>query len=158
MSVKMAGLLTVAVIIAIVAGVLIYLQAPKEEVPEEKFGIYAYSYLENRELVISDNDIIWYKKTSHEIKLTEEGVEKVRSVGWAVYGIPFTVKLDNRVIYTGRFWTIVSSVTPSGVIIHTPIENNIIKIDTGYPTPDFVDPRDDNEIFDYFQEIGKLIQ
>jgi len=157
MSVKIASLLIVAGIIGITAGVLIYLRAPKEEISEERFGIYTYSYLENNELVISDNDIIWYKKTSHEIKLTEEGVEKVRSVGWAVYGIPFTVKLDNRVIYTGRFWTIVSSVAPSGVIIDTPIENNIIKIDTGFPTPDFVDPRNDNEIFDHFQKIGKLI-
>jgi len=157
MNVKLASLLTVAAIIVVVTGVSIYLRAPKEEISEEKFGIYTYSYLENRELVISDNGIIWYKKTSHEIKLTEEGVEKVRAVGWAVYGISFAVKLDNRVIYTGRFWSMASSVPPSGVIIMTPTENNIIKIES-YPTPDFVDPRNDNEIFDHFLKIGKLIQ
>jgi len=156
MSVKIASLLTVAAIISIMAGVLIYLQAPKEGISEERFGIYL---LENDELVISDNDIIWYNKTSHEIKLTGEGIEKIAALRMSAHGEPFAVKLDNRVIYTGSFWSMVSSVSSSGVVIMAH-GNNIIKIYTGYPAPDFfvgVDPRNDNEIFDHFQKIGKLI-
>ena len=41
------------------------------------FGIYL---LDDDELVISDGDIIAYNKSSHEIKLTEEGTRKNRRV------------------------------------------------------------------------------
>lgn len=157
MNIKFASLLTAATIIAIMAGVLIYLQAPKEEISEGRFGIYLS---ENDELVISDNDIIWYYKFSHEIKLTGEGVKKIAALRVSVYGEPFAAKMDNRVIYTGLFWTPFSSVSYSEteiVIRNFPIYNNVYKISTGYPGPS-PDPRNDNEIFDYFQKIGKLIQ
>ncbi len=155
MNVKIASLLTVAAIISIMAGVLIYRQAPKEEILEGRFGIY----LENDELVISDNDIMWYNKTSHEIKLTGEGFEKIKALRVFVRGEPFAVKLDNRVIYTGSFWSMVSSIPYSGVVIRDfLIKNNVIEISAGYPGFVGIDPRNDNEIFDYFQKIGKLIQ
>jgi len=155
MNVKIASLLTVAAIISIMAGVLIYLQAPKEEILVERFGIY----LENDELVISDNDIIWYNKTSHEIKLTGEGVEKIKALRVPVHGEPFAVKLDNRVIYTGSFWTPFSSIPYSGVVIlNFPIYNNVYEISAGYHAFVSIDPRNDNEIFGYFENVGKLIQ
>lgn len=156
MNVKIASLLIVASVIVIMAGVLIYLQTPKEEISEGRFGIYL---LENDELVISDNDIIWYNKTSHEIKLTGEGIEKIAALRMSAHGEPFAVKLDNRVIYTGSFWTPFSSIPYSGVVIlNFPIYNNVYEISAGYHAFVSIDPRNDNEVFDHFQKIGKLIQ
>ena len=41
----------------------------QQRAASERFGIYL---LKNNELVISDDEIVWYNKSNHEIKLTEE--------------------------------------------------------------------------------------
>lgn len=148
----------IIVVLAVIVATLIFSQLREgEEKLEGRFGIY----LENDDLVVSDKDILWYNKTSHEIKLTEEGVEKLEWP-WSVHGVPFKVKLDGRTIYTGSFWPLSSSISCSGVVItdRQLVENNIIEIELGYPHPDFfqgVDPRNDNQMFDYLQKTGKLI-
>jgi len=50
------------------------------------FGIYL---LENNKLVISDEDIVWYNRTSHEIRLTKLGVKKIEGLHASLYGSPF---------------------------------------------------------------------
>jgi hypothetical protein len=47
------------------------------------FGIHL---LDTDEVVVSDEDIISYKKTSHEIKLIEDGAKKIEKLGlgWGV--------------------------------------------------------------------------
>jgi|GEM_PF-3561498 len=123
------------------------------------FGIYL---LGNDKLVISDEDIVWYSRTTHEIRLTELGAEKIEGLQVSVYGSPFVVKIGGEKIYNGLFVTPVSSVSqsPSEVVIETVVQNNTIKIQMGYPPSQFgaEDPRNNSKIFDYFQSIKKLIQ
>ena len=131
----------------------------QSQISKEGFGIYL---LENNQLVISDKDIMSYNKNSHEIKLTEEGVEKIKALKVPVSGRPFVVKLNGEEIYNGSFWSPISSIPYSGIVIDTLIiQNNTITIEKGYPTSEFfegIDPRNHSEIFDYFQKVGKLIQ
>ena len=151
------GLVILFVGIAVVGGWFIL--GNQLQISKERFGIYL---LENDELVISDKDIIFYNKTSHEVKLTEEGVKKVKALRVPVSGRPFVIKLDGEEIYGGSFWISFSSLAYSGIVIDTlMIENNTIKIEKGYPSSEFfegVDPRDNSEIFDYFEKVGKLTE
>jgi hypothetical protein len=123
------------------------------------FGIYL---LENDKLVISDEDIVWYSRTSHEIRLTELGVKKIEGLQVSVYGDPFVVKIGGEKIYNGLFVTPISSIPqpPSVVVIETLVQNSTIKIQMGYPSSKFgaEDPRNNPKIFDYFQSIKKLVQ
>lgn len=129
------------------------------QISKERFGIYL---LENDELVISDKDIISYNKTSHEIKLNKEGVEKIKALKVPVSGRPFMIKINGKEIYNGSFWTSISSMPYSGIVIDTlKIQKNTIKIEKGYPTSKFfkgIDPRNNSEIFNYFQKVGRLTQ
>ena len=126
---------------------------------QECFGIYL---IENNKLVISDEDIVWYNRTSHEIRLTELGVKKIEELQVSVYGNPFVVKIGGEKIYNGLFVTPISSVSqpPSEVVIETVVQNNTIKIQMGYPPSQSgaEDPRNNSKIFDHFQSINKLVQ
>ncbi|MDH5362400.1 MAG: hypothetical protein OEW84_03705 [Aigarchaeota archaeon] len=142
--------------IAVVGGWFVL--SSRLQTSNEGFGIYL---LENNELVISDKDIASYNKTSHEIKLNEEGVRKIEALSYEVpvYGKPFVVKLNDRQIYNGSFWSPISSVAASGIVIDTFVQHNTIRIEAGYPSSEFfkgIDPRNNSEIFEFFRGVGKL--
>ncbi len=127
----------------------------------ERFGVYLQN---SNEPVISDDEIVWYNKSSHEIKLTEEGVKKIQAlkVEDVTYGDPFVLKIGDQEIYNGSFWTPISSIPYHGIaivnLVNTP--DNTIKLDMGYPSGSLqdADPRNDTRIFDHFQKLGKLKQ
>ena len=129
------------------------------EVSSEEFGIYL---LENNELVISDDEILWYNKTSYQIKLTEEGTKKISSLNIPVTGSLFMAKIDSEEIYTGSFCVSFSSLSYSGIVIDAlRIQNNTLSIDLGYPSPQFfkgIYNRNDSRIIDHFQKLGKMKQ
>jgi len=149
------GLIIILAVIATVAG-RYYLDI-RLSVLNSKFGIYL---LKNDELLISDEDVIWYYRNSHEIELTDEGARKIQALKVGVYGEPFVIKLGDKEIYNGSFWSPVSSVPYAGIAIETYFysNDNMIKLEKGYPPSSFqgVDPRGDPRIFDHFQRIGKL--
>ena len=128
-------------------------------VSSEEFGIYL---LESNELFISDNEIVWYDKTSFRFKLTEEGTKKISSLEVPVAGSLFVARIDGEEIYTGSFWVSFSSLSYSGIVIDAlKIQNNTISIDLGYPSSQFfegVDNRNHPRIIDHFQKLGKLKQ
>lgn len=119
------------------------------------FGIYM---IESGELVISDLDIIYYNKTSHEIQLTDAGIEKLEGLKVPLNGTGFMIKVEGREIYRGAFWSPISSLPYHGVVIETLVNKNIIKIEAGYPSSQFQgeDPRNNTKIFDYLEKVGKL--
>lgn len=102
-----------------------------------------------------------YKKTSHEIKLTEEGAEKIEQLSLKVplNGTKFMIKVNGEEIYGGWFWSPISSIPCSGVVIMTLVRNETIKIETGYPSSHFhgEDPRNNLTVFNHFQAVGKLV-
>jgi hypothetical protein len=125
------------------------------------FGIYLS---ENNELVIGDKDIIFYNKTSHQIKINEGGINRTQKMD--LYHKSFIVKLNGREMYNGTFWSDIDSMSNTGIVITDiiAIQNgltNIVRIVPCYAPVIFckgVDPRNNSEIFDYFQNIGKLVK
>lgn len=132
---------------------------PNLQSQEEGFGIYLR---EDDRLVVSDKDFVSYSQTSHEIKLTKHGVGKIEALNISVFGDPFVVKIDREEIYNGTFMSPISSlpIASSEAVIVTLVQNDIIRIQMGYPgiEPTDRDPRNDSRVFDFFQKTGKLIQ
>ena len=131
---------------------------PNLQSQEEGFRIYLREY---DRLVVSDEDFVSYNQTSHEIKLTKPGVEKIEALNISVFGDPLVVKIDGEEIYNGTFMTPISSlpIASSEAVIVTLVQNDTIRIQMGYPgtEPTDRDPRNDSRVFNFFQKIGKLI-
>jgi hypothetical protein len=133
---------------------------------QKGFGIYLS---ENDELVISDKDIMFYNWTSHHIKLNGEGIDGVKKLD--LYHKSFVVKLNGKVMYNGSFWSDFDSMSYSGVAILDIITvqdgwTDTLRVEYSCVIPlsgsvqfcEGVDPRNNSEIFDYFQNIGKIVQ
>jgi len=125
--------------------------------PQRSFGIYL---LENNKLVISEEDIVWYNRTSHEVRLTELGVKKIKELQVLMHGSPFVIKINGENICNGSFVSPISSFLPPSVVIVTLVQDNTIKIQRGYPSSQLgaEDPRDNPKILEYFQKVKKLVQ
>lgn len=118
--------------------------------------------LSSGDLIISDDDIVSYNQTSHEIVLEKTGVARIGELGLIpVNGTGFVVMVDGEAIYSGAFWTPVSSISHHGVVmmIEIPLQDTLM-FELGYPGPSFYegsDPRGDQRIINVFQALGKLI-
>ena len=64
------------------------------------FGIYL---LDTDEVVVSDEDIVYYTKASHEVKLTEEGAKKIEKLSLTVplNGTKFMIKINGKRFMAG---------------------------------------------------------
>ena len=136
------------------------------------FGIYL---LETGELILSDKHIVSYNKNTHEIELTEEGVEN-----WTSY-IPyeksssgrmiprcggldpkeFVLKLNGEETYRGKFDTVCGSTARFGMLLGdtrflSGDKKNIIIIDFLPRDKTEKDPRDNKDLMDYFEQMGLL--
>jgi hypothetical protein len=139
------------------------------------FGIYL---VETGELLFSDQDMEAYVRATHTIEFHASGIDKwnsylascivsdppTRSLRKGLYEKEFAVRIDDKEYYRGKFWSAVSSVSCAGVVIldaALPCNDirNSIHIDYGYPAPmtnNTDDPRNNQEIFDFFAGQGKL--
>lgn len=130
---------------------------PIETLPE--LSIYLSK---NNLLVLSGDDIVSYQKDTHEVKLTDAGAKKVAALEIPSNGRPFTFMLSGEKLYDGSFWSYVSSLSYSGIVIMGSdiVSKNTVKIllDYGFFS-DFEknDPRNNKALFDYLENAGKLI-
>jgi hypothetical protein len=144
---------------------------PQPPVIGSGLGIY-----QGQNLIISEKDIISYNKTSHVIKLTEDGLRVMRSKVLyeevngelvpqldGLYLKAFSVRLDGQEIYSGTFWSSASSQSNSGIVlldVLTILSDDHITISAGYPGPanyKGVDPRNNTKIMQYLKEKNKLV-
>jgi hypothetical protein len=128
------------------------------------------------ELVLSDQDMAAYLRATHEIVLNESGVEKWNAhVVWGsssdpplpgaggLYQKEFALRIDNREIYRGHFWSALSSMSCEGIVILDALlpcdgVHSTIQIENGYPgpSPGTEDPRDNAELLNFFAARGLL--
>jgi hypothetical protein len=115
------------------------------------------------EPVITIDDVVSYEKATHTIILTNAGYERLQRLQVPTSGLSFALYVDNEPIYSGAFWTNISSQSFDGVVIivepSQPVNDPVIKIQLGYPGSDFYkgdDPRSDSRIMQVLQQAGKL--
>jgi hypothetical protein len=112
--------------------------------------------------IISNDDIISYDKTNHIIELTQAAYTRMQQeFPIPVNGTPFVVCVGNERIYTGAFWTPISSISYDGVVIMQPfdVKDTTIQITLGYPGSEFftgTDPRADSRIMKALEEDHKI--
>lgn len=150
-----------------------------QSVDENTFAIYLFSQdvptaklsqtdinelmLEDKPIISSD-DIVSYDKTNHTIELTREASRRLQQIfpmPVKVDGIPFVVCVGNERIYTGAFWTLLSSLSYDGVVILQSFDSTAttIQLTLGYPGPDVftgIDPRADPRIMKALEQSKKL--
>ena len=143
-------------IIVVVVWVVLLFQVQ----PPARLGIYL---VENGALVISDEDLLWYNKTSHEMKLSQRGIQRIKALELSER--EFILWVDGEKIYNGTFWSYVSSKVYSGIVIVDIffVQNgftDILQVLPFYPPHLFngVDLRNNVNLFNYLSHIGKLIQ
>ena len=123
-------------------------------------------------LVLSDEDIAAYVGATHDIELNASGAAK-----WDSYTVDgrwyepeglhqkdFAVRIGNKELYRGKFWSIFSSQSYYGVVIlemalPRPGALGTVHIQYGYPEimgKSEDDPRSHPEILDFFAGKGLL--
>lgn len=109
---------------------------------------------------LSEGDIVSYTWATHEIELTASAMQRVQQLQVPVRGRVFVACVGRKPLYWGAFWTLISSLSFDGVVILQPLsEGRMIRIERGYPGPDFFrgeDPRSNPEILQALQRAGKL--
>lgn len=133
-----------------------------DNVPPEQLAILSHLELES-EPILTIDDIVTYDKSSHEIELTAAGYERIHGFQVPTSGRAFAVSVNGEPIYTGAFWTLLSSQSFDGIVILVdPIEvakEPTVQIQLGYPGPDFFrgdDPRSDPRVLQALGQAGKL--
>jgi hypothetical protein len=127
-------------------------------------------------LVLSADDMAAYRWAGHEIVLNDSGIEKWNSAiisagayrsrvprAGGLYQREFVLRIDEREIYRGHFWSPLSSARCEGIVIFdalSPRDNvhNTIQIKNGYPesSPGADDPRANAELFHFLAALGLL--
>jgi len=142
-----------------IAIVVVWVVLLSQVQPPTKFELYL---VKSDVLIISGEDVVWYNWTSHEVKLTDEGIQRVK--GLDLYQQEFVLKLDGKELYTGMFWSYVSSRICSGIVILDILLiqdgiTDVLVIEPFYPPGLFngIDPRNALQVFAYFSHVGKLV-
>lgn len=114
--------------------------------------------------VLSDADIQQYNAASHELTLTEECAERMKSLREPLMGA-FVIMVDGEEDLRGVFVPpVVSRSYPSTevVILYPSMDSDyrIMKIQMGYPwdQPEEVDPRRSSKMIQHFDITGRLSQ
>ena len=140
-------------------GFSIYLLA--QNISPQQLAVLSHLELE-KDPLLSINDIVAYRKATHEIELTATGYERIHGLSVSVNGKAFAVCVDGQPIYGGAFWVGYSSLSFDGIVIDTILatkEHPVIQIQLGYPGSAFFrgdDPRSDPRILQAFEQAGKL--
>lgn len=131
----------------------------------DKFALYL---LDTNEQVFSEDDLISYDSSNSTFTLTKEGAEKMQAfqtssyIDAGLYQKSFVAKVGDEEIYTGKFWTNLSSMSESGIVITDVVfinsEYNTLTVSESYPSDLSNEKINDERIINHFKEIGKLVQ
>ncbi|XUX00212.1 MAG: hypothetical protein TUN42_10025 [Dehalogenimonas sp.] len=111
--------------------------------------------------VITLVDIQSYDRNHHWLTLTSAAIEGLAELDVPVGGKEFAVCVDKEVIYTGAFWTPISSLSYNGPVIVQPTkgqDSRVLTIELGYPSSAYVtasDPRSDPRVLEGL--AGRLV-
>ncbi len=142
--------------------------------PERSFQI---TFQNSDKLILDDSHLDYYEVAgdAHILHLNASGYEKIKSfMLWDTKWDPptinpenlfmkiFSVKLNGKELYSGKFFSLISSQTYDGIIImdvYTVLKSGTLTISCGYPATSFfkgVDLRNNEDLFKYLAAIGKL--
>lgn len=121
------------------------------------FAIDEASVELGNEILISYDNLLSYDAKGHTFSIPTELAREIdvdkNSSGY--FQKPFAVAIGKKIIYTGYFWSAISSLAPDWTTA-TPFGNKL-KINLGFGHGS-VDHRNDPQILDIFRRDGKLVE
>lgn len=119
--------------------------------------------------VFSEDDLISYNPVKSQFKFTEAGAEKMKAyqtttyINGGLYQKSFVAKLGDEELYSGKFWTNLSSSSYPGIVISDVFmispEYNTLTVASQYPGDTNLENDElikDKRIIEHFKEINKL--
>ncbi len=134
---------------------------------DARFAVYL---VDSKQMVFSDEDIELYDAATHTFTFTKDGAEKMKSyqsslqIDTGLYQKSFIAKLGDEEIYSGKFWTGLSSLSESGIVM-TDVAMvgptyNTLTVASSYPSeeisPENKTTIDDARMIEHFRTINKL--
>lgn len=156
---------------------LLTVSCDKDDTTHEKVELYlidSYSKSEDGRCRIDESSVITkdspligyadflsYDSKDYAFELSGNAIEKIKKMEFSVHGVPFAIKVDNVLIYTGYLWPSYSSASCDWTTIDPIIfEDNKLKVRLGYPGPEdgdnITDKRNDKRIINTFKQDNKL--
>jgi hypothetical protein len=111
------------------------------------------------EPLLTTGDLLSYDQEEHAFALTQDACERILEP--EILYRRFVVLANGERIYTGAFWTPLSSRSYDGIAILQPLSEDrcILRVDLGYPshlTYAGKDPRNDERLLMALDQAGKL--
>jgi hypothetical protein len=150
------------IVILLIAVIIISLLRTYIYPPQHGSAGFSIILVKDRTKIISDNDIVSYKISSHEFTLNKECTDRLKKMKEPLTG-DFVITIDGEEVLRGIFVPpVVSRSYPSTevVIVYPSLQSDyrIMKIQMGYPwdEPGEYDPRNDTRMTQYFDQLDKL--
>ncbi len=118
------------------------------------------SVITNADPLLYYSDFTSYDTNNYLFELSEDGKNRIKNLEHSAAGIPFALKVDNEIIYTGYFLPGYTSLVIDWIVVD-PIfvdQYNGIKVELGFSGSEISDRRNDNKILDIFRQDNKLIE
>lgn len=142
-------------------------------------GKFQITFQNSTEVILDDSHLELYEVNNleHILHLNSAGIAKIRSyIIWdssytppfanpaALYKKNFSVKFDGKELYSGQFFSQISSATYNGFVIldvYQIMRSDSLIIAMGYPAPSYyqgTDARNNTDLFNYLRALGKFKQ
>jgi len=112
------------------------------------------------EPLIAAAEIERYSWQVHQMHVNEVAFKRLVKLEVPVSGLPLVICLGRTPVYSGAFWTMLSSNSFSGVVIKTPFTTQgLVKLELGYPNNEAFegfDPRNNPFIREYLLQTEKI--
>jgi hypothetical protein len=109
---------------------------------------------------ISYADFLSYSPATHSFELSKNAIKKIEGMKSELYQVPFAIKVNGTLIYTGYFWASYSSLSCDWLTTDAwrMMGADSLRMELGYPGAwDGVpDRRNDERIIEVFRRDSKL--
>ena len=114
--------------------------------------------------LINYGDFISYNSVNYSFELSDKAKNTIKNMEYSVHGVPFAIKANGTLIYSGYFWPSYSSASCDWIVIDPTMISieNTIWVQLGYPGllqgQVIPDKRNDSRIIKIFEGDNKLIK
>ena len=115
--------------------------------------------------IVRYSDIISYDSLIHAFKIIESKKDELQDKKWSMSGNGFAIAINKEIIYSGYFWSGLSSMSCDWIIIDPTVylyDNSELRVELGYPAENEEllsrDPRNDERIINLLQKDSKLLE